>query len=81
MMNEYLGEAIHPNFTETDEDIYYLKSEVDREIQRLKEVIEQLKEENERLGDTINTMLMKDVKRITIKDLSNMIPRTKVRGF
>ena len=31
----FMGKKIHPNFTETDNELYYLKSEVDELIKNL----------------------------------------------
>jgi len=44
-LREFMGKAIHPNFTETDEDIYYLKKEVDKHFidrKRVEDVFDKL---------------------------------------
>jgi len=39
-LKEFLGKDIHPDFTEKDEDIYYLKKEVDKKIKEIFKKIE-----------------------------------------
>lgn len=36
----FMGKAIHPNFTKKDDDLYYLKKEVDDKIKKIDKIID-----------------------------------------